>query len=214
MNKDNAKILLAKSLQNLQGRKGNITLDNVDAEVINLACLEILKNRRSGKQTDEVSICEAFTSAGQELIKEYKSDRATIGSFGIMQNIEWEGMWDFLRNYFQKNHGLSIDGVEVENLTFYSTVHRRFENEQLVTESPAERVVNLAFSDNRKEVLVSVEPTLSPKPANLKEKNSNVSVYHGVDPDYRFTVEFDSFGEVQKFTMELLPRGLKLIYLE
>jgi len=214
MNKDTAKTILAKSLQNLNKRKGSISLENVDAEVINLACFEILKNRRAGKISNESLIADAFTSAAQELFKEYTSDRAVIGSFGILQNIEWEGMWDFLRNYFNKNHALIIDGIELENITFYSTVHRRYESDEIVSESPAERVVNLVFTNNRKDVLVSVEPTLSAKAANLASTNSNVSIYNGVDPDYRFTIEFDLFGEVDKFTMELLPRELKIIYLE
>jgi hypothetical protein len=214
MNKDSAKIILAKSLENLHKRKGGITIENVDAEVINLACYEILKNRRTGKIVNESLIAEAFTSAGQELIKEYTSERATIGSFGILQNVEWEGMWDFLRNYFNKNHALSIDGIELENVTFYSTIHRRYEHNELVTESQAERVVNLVFTNNRKEVLISVEPTLSAKAANLTSTNSNISIYNGTDPDYRFTIEFDQFSEISQFTMELLPRELKIIYLE
>ena len=63
----------------------------------------------------------------------------------IYQNISWAGMWDFLRDYFQKKHGESIDSIVGEPLIFYSQKHKRFENGVLISTSKVERNINLNF---------------------------------------------------------------------
>jgi hypothetical protein len=214
MSEVNAKTILASCFQNINNRSGKLTIENVDAEVINHSCLQILQCRREGIETNEMGIIEAFTTAATELIPQYTKERSAHAFVGVMANCQWEGMWDHLRNYFQKTHGISIDGVESENLTFYSSKHKRYENGNLVSESEVPRVVNLSFTNGRNEVMVSIEPSLSPKPGVISKRAENVSVYNGTDPDYRFTIEFDEYEEIAGFILELVDRGVKIVYFE
>lgn len=106
MNIQKAKEILSKSIQNLQTRRGQITMADVEAEVINNACLSILKNKDIA---NSMSYANIFTTAATELIGQYSEREAVSAMMGIPQNVQWEGMWDFLRDYFQKNHGIQID---------------------------------------------------------------------------------------------------------
>ena len=123
-------------------------------------------------------------------------------------------MWDFLRDYFQKNHGVQIDEVETTPLIFYSTKHKRYENGNLVSESEVERTINLSFIDDKEELIVSIEPSLSPKKSHQISNNGNEIKFKGYDPDYMFIVRLDDFDEVEQFTLEMPNRNLKIIYFE
>ena len=46
MDKEEAKRILLRSVSNLQERRGDITIGDLEAEVINNACLYILKNQK------------------------------------------------------------------------------------------------------------------------------------------------------------------------
>ena len=139
MNLETAKQILAKSINNLQNRRGQITLEDVEAEVINNACLAILKNNEIHKATEYASI---FSTAASNLISKYSQREISNALMGIPQNVQWEGMWDFLRDYFQKNHGIQIDNVETTPTIFYSTKHIRYENGNLITESEVARTID------------------------------------------------------------------------
>lgn len=231
MNKETAKQILSQSISNLQERRGNVTSADLETEVINNACLCILKNQKAkvgeGKSIEEmllgvlnatqdfIPITKAFTEGAMELFPQhYREREAAVATMGIHQNVAWEGMWDFLRDYFQKNHGIQIDDVEATPLIFYSTKHERYENGNLVTTSEVERTINLNFIDNKEEIIVSVEPTLSPKKGYVVSKNEMQLQYKGYDPDYLFTINLDEFEEVETFILEIPKRNLKIIYIE
>ena len=133
---------------------------------------------------------------------------------GIQQNVLWDGMWEFLRDYFQKNHGIQIDDVETEPAIFYSNKHKRYENNSLVSESEVERTINLNFIDNKEVLVIGIAPSLSPKKSYKVERNGNSVKYKGDDPDYLFTVTYDDFDEVEQFVLEMPNRGLKIVYFE
>lgn len=83
MNKNQAKQHLTKSISNLKQRRGNLTVADLEAEVINNTCLFVLKNQkdkmRQGKTIEEmflgalnstqdfIPITSAFTEAAMEL---------------------------------------------------------------------------------------------------------------------------------------------------
>lgn len=211
MNKETAKQLLAQSITNLQNRRGQITMADVEAEVINNACLNILKNEDT---QNAIIYAQLFTESAQELIPQYSEKESMSALMGIQQNVLWDGMWDFLRDYFQKNHGIQIDEVETEPIIFYSNKHKRYENNSLVSESEVERTINLNFIDNKDLLVVGIAPSLSPKKSYKLESNGNSVKYKGDDPDYLFTVKYDDFDEVEQFTLEMPNRGLKIIYFE
>lgn len=231
MTKDKAKQILRQSISNLHQRRGSVTSNDVETEVINNACLYILKNQKDKMREgntieamflgalnatqDFVPIAKAFTDGAMELFPEhYTAKEAMVATMGIEQNVAWDGMWDFLRDYFQKNHGIQIDEVETEPIIFYSTKHKRYENNSLVSESEVERTINLNFTDNKEELVVGIAPSLSPKKSYKLESVGNSVKYKGYDPDYLFTVTYDDFDEVEQFTLEIPKRSLKIVYFE
>jgi hypothetical protein len=231
MDRATAYSILRDSLTNLQQRRGQVTLADLEAEVINNVCLAILRKEKQAQQNKKsieelfsvalssiqlvVPYTQAFTEAAALLSDKYRDREATMAIFGVQQNIAWEGMWDYLREYFQKNHGIQIDSEATSAHTFYSLVHRRYENGSLTAESKVERTINFSFIGNdHEEVLVSIEPTLSPKKGYLIEKSSSFKKYKGYDPDYLFTIHFGDFDEVERFILEMPKRLLMIEYFE
>lgn len=231
MTKDNAKQILGQSISNLYQRRGSITSNDLEAEVINNACLYILRNQKDKMQEgktieaiflgvlnatqDSLPIAKAFTDGAMELFPEYYTDKEAISAtMGIQQNVAWDGMWDFLRDYFQKNHGIQIDQEETEPTIFYSTKHKRYENNSFVSESEVERTINLNFVDNKEELIIGIAPSLSPKKSYKLESSGNSVKYKGYDPDYLFTVTYDEFDEIEQFVLEIPNRRLKIVYFE
>ena len=231
MDKETAKQILLKSITNLNNRRGSVNGSDLEADVINNACYYYLKNQKEqsskaksiedmflgileGTQ-DLMPITKAFTEAAMEMFpNHYGAPQAINATMGIQQNIAWDGMWAFLVDYFQKNHGIEIDEGNYETATFYSTKHKRYENDNLTSESEIERTIRLNFSTDKSELVVSIEPSLSPKKSFLKKEKSNKFIYHGTDPDYVFNVYFGDFGEVLKFTLKMPNRNLKIVYFE
>jgi hypothetical protein len=209
MTKDVAKKILALSVANLQNRRGEIYAEDLEREVINNACLYILQNNIN----DIFQITSCFTEAALELFPTFYGPRELVAAnMGIRQNIQWDGMWNFLSDYFEANHGVSIDNTESETILFYSTKHNRYENYQLVSSSEVERTINLKLKEN--ELLVTIAPTLSAKEATLVSENNGVKSYLGNDPDYRFSITFDDFDEVVEFCLEMPNRNLRIEYYE
>ncbi len=231
MDIETAKQILIKSVTNLNTRRGSVNGQDLQAEVINNACYYYLKNQKEQsskarsiedmfigilKGTEELlPTTKAFTEAAMELFpNNYGVAEAMNATFGIQQNVAWDGMWEFLIDYFQKNHGIQIDEGNYDTAIFYSTKHKRFENDELTSESEIERTIRLNFSKDKNEIVVSIEPSLSPKKAYIKNIKSNKYIYEGVDPDYVFNVFFGDFGEVTKFTLKMPNRNLKIVYFE
>lgn len=203
---------LHKSLTNLQNRKGQLTKEMVETEVINLSCLEILKNRQNHNAH---AITEKFIEAAQQIIPQYGEREALITRMGVPMNVQWDGMWEFLKNYFMSNHGINIDGDDsTESKIFYSTRHERYEFNNQVANTPADRTIDLLFTENRKVIIVNIQPTLSAKKGLLVESTGDKLVYRGSDPDYKFTVLFDQIDEVSKFILEMPNRSLRIEYFE
>ena len=229
MDRATAYAILKESIINLQHRRGQITLSDVEAEVINNACLAILRRRREitnnasniedifkgviSSVQEVVPYTQAFTEAAALLFSDYRDKEAVTAIMGIQQNVAWEGMWDYLRDYFQKNHGLSIDTIETTSTIFYSTSHKRYENGVLVADSKADRTINISFIEDR-EIIVSIEPSLSPKNGYLIDQTGNQKKFKGHDPDYLFIVNMDSFDEVESFILEMPNRNLRIHYFE
>jgi len=220
--------ILGTGFQNIQNRQGKITIEDVEAEVINQACRYIIHNYsdqiKSVNDVNQINtvftenikfqpIALLFIDAASYLFPaEYDSEERKAAFKCIYSNISWAGMWDYLRGYFQKMHGESIDDVVIEPLIFYSQKHKRFQNGILVSESEVERNVNINFFNNQKEVIISIEPTLSAKKGYLLSKENNVLIFIGADPDYKFIIKLDKYNEVDEFILELPNRALKLYY--
>jgi hypothetical protein len=220
---------LARSIDNLKKRRGTITNSDIETEVINNACLTFLQARRdrgdkdwNARRIDDIFVepnveaipyAKAFIMAAMKIFPvQYGEAEAAAALRAVTINVSWEGMWPFLMDYFQKYHGINIDENSNTPLIFYSNRHKRFENGILVKESEAERTLNVYFINEFQEVVVSIEPTLSPKTGYLTQSNDSIYQYKGADPDYEFTIEFDEFKEIETLTLEMPKRALKIIY--
>ncbi len=212
MTNEQALKTLSSSLYNLQKRKGQLTVEQVEAEVINLASLEILKNKRIW---EAVEITQAFVNSAKHLIPQYGAREEISALMSVPMNVQWDGIWEFLRNYFMSNHGFDIDGDNsAETKIFYSTRHKRFEFDKMVNDCEADRTIDILFSDDRKGILVNIQPTLHAKKGYLTSKSEGLWVYTGADPDYKFTVVLDEIDEIEKFVLEMPNRSLRLEYFE
>lgn len=219
MTDEKALVTLNSSLQNLQDRSGQITTDDLEAEVINLACLEVLRLERAGNLSagQKQRIADAFARAGQRITPHYSESFAANARLAVQQNTTWPGMWDFLKGYFKTKHGRDIDGASSQVVTFVSTRHERYEGGRFVTESKVDRRIEIQFTDDRERVLVAIEPTLTPKQAYLVSADGGEFCFRGADPDYRFTAytgggELFNGAKIQRFKLDLIPRQLQIRY--
>ncbi|EPR73430.1 hypothetical protein ADIWIN_1460 [Winogradskyella psychrotolerans RS-3] len=158
-------------------------------------------------------LIRAFTEAAMELFPDYYGIKnATAALIGIPNNLDWDGMWDFLADYFRSNHGKEINEYSAKSIKVFSSIrHERFEDGVLTSESEVDRVINITF-DNENNILVSIAPSLSPKKAAFKSGSEYKKSYVGFDPDYLFTVSFDDFNEIDSFMLEMPNRKLKIVY--
>lgn len=222
------KEVLRSSLGNLTHRQGGLTLQDFETEIIYQASKFLIKNFRDDLKTVHdinlintvlpdnkkfQQIIKIFIEAGTEMLPEqYTNEHQEAAYNAIYMNISWSGMWDHLRDYFQKKHGIAIDSIKAEPLIFYSIKHTRFENNEVVSQDDVERNININFFNEKEKIIVSIEPTLSAKTAFISEKNDKAWTYIGEDPDYKFIIYLDKFEEVDKFILELPNRNLKIIY--
>lgn len=230
MEKDQAKRILNKSIANLHRYKGEIHNEDIEAEVINNACLVFLKKQKellSGKDnlqdqllcileshTSLIPIAQSFTHAAHELFPDFYTGRhIASATIGIQNNVAWDGMWDYLRDYFESNHGMQIDEIPQITKVLNSNFHKRSEAGIFISESDEIRRVQINFL-NDTEVIVQIAPSLSPKKAYLISEHDQSKKYRGYDPDYLFEVKFDEFEEIQEFVLELPQRQLRIEYYE
>ncbi|BDS09585.1 hypothetical protein [Aureispira anguillae] len=208
--------ILIESITRLSKRSPEITVANAQADVINNACLYILKEQKKdlfyGQHLQDAKL---FIDASIRIFQQFREVDGIILMTSIQNNLAWDGMWDFLRTYFYEKHGIHIDEKSSETLKFYSNSHKRIENGTITSEDEVARIVVVQFiGENKEEVLVSIEPSLSPKKGKLLTNKENILTYEGYDPDYLFHIKLDLFNEVEFFTLELPNRKLAIEYYE
>ncbi|QZE15757.1 hypothetical protein K4L44_07965 [Halosquirtibacter laminarini] len=226
---DQAITILENGFKKLENSQGPLQLEDIEPEVINQACRYILNNYPV-KSTHNIQnigsvrpqnvhllpITQTFVQAAHILYPE-KYDLKEMMNYApisIINNISWAGMGEFLEDYFAKKHFEKKCKSNSQSEIFYSTKHQRWEDGLLITESQVNRNVNLRFSENREELLVSVEPTLSAKRAFLVSSQDKTFCYQGEDPDFYFRMELNHFDEIQLFELFRVDRNLKIIYFE
>lgn len=231
MNREKARQILTQSITNLEKRKGGVTQGDLEAEVINNACLAIIKNQNEkiGKGSsikdilvgalnssqDYHNIANNFINAAKELLPEYfDEEEAEIVLVGIEQNLAWDGMWDFLVDYFKNNHGIKIDENEPPPLIFFSDRQQKFENEELIAETEDEKTIYINFNKNKKEIQLKVDKEMPTKKGRLIGKDELTFWYRNEEYNYIFTLQYDEFDEVESVAIEYQDENLKVVYLE
>lgn len=192
--------------------KNGLTQEELAPLVLNLAYLEVLNQRKSGNFVDDFEIFKEYTSAAEELFSNMESLFATW--LGFQATLAWDGLWDFLREYFQNKLGRPIDEIEIITETYNSSFHKRYERNILVSESAVERIVKIIFSEDKKECLLSISPSLSEKKAYLKSTVNNSHTYIGSDPDYKFVITFDFLDSIEHVSLILTNRNVRIEYFE
>ena len=102
---------LVASMANFHHIHGSLPDEALKAEVINNACLDILLLRKQGchDKTQEAFIIKTYIEVAREIAPVFDDTYASIANLGIRQNVEWGGMWDFLKAYFRDKHNRYID---------------------------------------------------------------------------------------------------------
>ena len=98
---------LANSIKNLHDKKGILYIPDIEAEVINFICVELF---RDGKD-DVFSFIEystVYTKFAEEFFKGYDETHSAAAQMCVLQNMEWPGIKQFLRDYYLKNHNKDI----------------------------------------------------------------------------------------------------------
>lgn len=231
MNREKARQILTQSITNLEKRKGGVTQGDLEAEVINNACLAIIKNQNDkiGKGTnireilvgalnsseDYHKIANDFINAANDLLPEYfDKEEAEIVLTGIEQNLAWDGMWEFLVDYFEKNHGIKIEEDEPPPVIFFSDRQQKYEEGELISETEDEKTIYISFSQNKKEVKVKIDHELPTKKGILVSKDGLSYIYKNEKLNYTFTIQYDDYEEVASLTINFEDEDLEVIYLE
>ena len=222
-----ASTILEESLTQYEKRNKHLSVDMLEAEVINNACLYILRKKREVEleghsqidHTEVNQIIYAFIKAANNLFPDdYNSSESQAALVAIPQNCAWPGMWGFLKDYFQEKHDIDID----ENIAlpehFHTSFYEIYQNNQLINTEEKSSLVKLSFSQGIKDLMVSIENdkrgrSLSPKHAKLISNNNNIRIYTGIDPDFRFTIYYDRFDGIKEFILERIDLHLKHRYL-
>ncbi len=197
----------------IQRNGENLTKQDIEPVVMNLAYLEVLQAQKSGQYINSFEVLVDYSNAANELIPQLNFQPEVV-HFGYQATLQWDGLLVFLQNFFSSKLGWSIDVDEVASERFDSSSHTREEFGRFVSKSDVKRKVELMFKDDKRTVVVRISETLTDKKAILESVNGNRKVYRGTDPDYRFTLVYDPFGSVEEFILELLPRSLRITYHE
>jgi hypothetical protein len=198
--------------------KAKLNAEEFEPLVLNIAYLEIAKAKKNHIHYDTRKLFIEYTKAALEVIPEYEKvvndPRHSTLYIGFEATTEWDGLWNFLREYFESKLGVSIDSEVRKKLRFDSSIHNRFENEKLVSSSEAIRKVEINLSQDMKNAQFSISESLSNKEGNLISVKGNNYIYMGTDPDYRFEFILDSYGNIEIFTIIRTDRNLRIDYLE
>ena len=198
--------------------KRKLNTEEFQPLVLNMAYLEIAQAKKMGISYDKRQLFIEYTKAALEAIPEYEqevNDPRYPGMYvGFAATAEWDGLWNYLREYFDSKLGLKIDNEVRKRLRHDSSMHKRYENGILTSTSEIPRKVDISLSQDMKNAQFSVSESLSNKEANLITIKGNKYVYVGTDPDFMFEFVLDSLGNIEIFSLTRTDRNLRIDYLE
>lgn len=206
------------NIYSLRLGKSKLTTEEFQPLVLNMAYLEIARAKRNNQHYDTQKVFNEYTRAAMAAIPEYEKEvndpRYSAMYLGFAMTAEWDGLWNFLREYFKSKLGLKIDNETRKDLRYDSSIHNRYENGNLVSQSEAMRKVTINLSNDFKNAQFSISLTLSNKEANLASINGNKYIYIGTDPDFKFEFTLDKLGNIELFSLTRTDRNLRIDYLE
>lgn len=180
--------------------------------VINLAYREVLDNRKKGIDGTEELVFLNYYGGLTEILP--NMERFVTMYPGYVATLQWDGIQDFLREYFLSKFDEKIDDEDYDQMSFFSSRHKRYENDILVSDDYANRKVSFIFTSNQDSCLIGINPTLSEKKTYRTEINGNQHVYVGSDPDFKFIIHYDIYDNIEHFTFIRTDRNLRFEYFE
>ncbi len=99
---------LQKSILRLNEIKGQLFIPDIEAEVINFTCVQLFKDNKT-EILDILTYVNKYCEIAERLIPEYNATHSTAAQMSVIQNMKWSGMKSFLKDYYLKNHKISIN---------------------------------------------------------------------------------------------------------
>lgn len=119
---EEAKEIVLASLDSFLLNNDDINGQQLQAECINNACLYYLKEKHKAysglnalrmfnpfDKIEPTEVGRIFGEATKLIVPQYNDAMVANASLAVLQNSQWEGMWEFLEKYFEKNHKLDIN---------------------------------------------------------------------------------------------------------
>lgn len=119
---EEAQEIVLASLDSFLSNNEDITGQQLQAECINNACLYYFKEQRkvssglnalsifnSFDKIEPTEVGRIFGEATKLIIPQFNDAMVANASLAVLQNSQWEGMWEFLEKYFEKNHKIDIN---------------------------------------------------------------------------------------------------------
>jgi hypothetical protein len=195
-----------------------LSVEEFQPLVLNIAYLEIAKAKRNHLPYDTKKMFDEYTQAALAVIPEYRKEvgdpRYATMYFGFAATAEWDGLWNFLREYFDSKLGVNIDNAKRITLRFDSSSHNRYENGKLVAHSEVLRKVIISLDQNMNNAQFSISESLSNKEGNLVSITGNKYLYIGIDTDFKFEFDLDSYGNIESFSLFRTDMNLRIDYIE
>jgi hypothetical protein len=198
--------------------KTKLDVEELTPLILNIAYLEVAQAKRSNEPYNTRTVFNEYTNAAVEVIPEYINEiedpRFPTLYIGFNLTCEWDGLWNFLRDYFDTKLGVKIDNESRKIYRYDSAMHKRFENNHLVMNSDLPRKVNINLSNDFKNAQFSISESLSNKEANLISIQANKYTYRGTDPVYLFEFILDTYDNVEFFCLTRTDRNVRIEYFE
>jgi len=198
--------------------RNKLSLEEFHPLVMNIAYLEIAKAQKNNLNYDTEKIYFEYMQSALEAIPEFdkvvNDPRYSMLYLGFAATAEWDGLWNFLSEYFESNLGIKIGAESMKTLRFDSSIHNRYENGMHVSSGESIRKVIIVVSPDMKNAQFSISESLSNKEGNLFSVSENNYIYIGTDPDFKFEFVLDNYGNVEIFNLIRKDLNLRIEYLE
>lgn len=112
-----AKLIMVQSLESFYRHNKTLNLQQLQAECINNACIYYLK-KSSGLfgmsplgmaiSRNPMVVGQTFGEATQQIVPQFSDAMIANSGLAVLQNTQWDGIEDFLKDYFLKVHKQNI----------------------------------------------------------------------------------------------------------
>lgn len=99
-------------------------------------------------------------------------------------------------------------------ITHIFNQQQRVQGGRIVADDKVMRIATLEYDYSGQELILSIQPSLSPKKAFLYKEEGFSLFYRGADPDYKFIVEcWPDNGTIRSLSVFRLDTGVEYRYL-